>query len=346
MVRGLRVVLVTGIVVLLMASGGGVVAAGPAGSTGSTTGARTGLQCHGIDRGDVRGDAPTYTRKQLSAFRNHKRVCGGIWLPEPRRYLVPQGLAVLGRTAWVSGFRYSKGYGERPCQLVRLSLVTGKRVMFHSAIFGRVGSRPRTYCRHGGGILQRGSYLWIVEKNRLWQVDPWQKKRVLTARRVWRIKSPVRGSAIVASRKRIGLVPFATRGRPHIYWFPIKQLKKPGVFDLATRSKGRSQLGAVASTRVPTYVQGATLDARGRLYLTRSTLACGELVTPSGRRLGFVPGAEGLQFSPGRTRLYGVSESGARPYVKSRKPLTPAVSAFEWPGLARGRTPDCGFPRY
>ena len=50
-----------------------------------------------------------------------------------------------------------------------------------------------------------------------------------------------------------------------------------------------------------------------------------------------MPGAEGLQFSPGGRRLYAVSESGARPYVKSRKPLTPAVSSFEWPGLLPGQ---------
>ncbi len=338
MVRALRMVLV----VLLLGAGGGLVGAGV--STADSARGKSGLKCHGINRAAVRGDEPTYTRKQLSDFRNHKRVCGGVWLPEPRRYLVPQGLAVLGRTAWVSGFRYHQGYGERPCQLVRLSLVTGKRVQFHSAIYGRVGNRPRTYCRHGGGILQRGSYLWMVEKNKLWQVDPSVQKRVLTARRVWRIKAPVRGSAIVTTRTRIGLVPFQTRGRPYIHWFTIKQLKKPGVLDLATRGRGRSQLGAVARTRVPTYVQGATIHPGGGLYLTRSNLACGELVTPGGR-LGFVPGAEGLQFSPGRTRLYAVSESGARPYVKSRKPLTPAVSAFEWPGLGRGRAPNCGFPR-
>jgi hypothetical protein len=343
MLRGLRVVLV----VLLLGTGGGVVAAGAAPASSATVATkRSGMQCAGLDRSDVRGDEPTYTRKRLAEFRNHQRVCRGIWLPEPRRYLVPQGLAVLGRTAWVSGFRYRKGYGQRPCQLVRVSLVTGKRVQFHAAIYGRVGNRPRTYCRHGGGILQRGSYLWIVEKNKLWQVDPSKKKRVLTARRVWRIASPVRGSAIVATRKRIGLVPFQTKGRAYIHWFAIKKLKRPGVLDLGARSRGPSQLGAVARTRVPTYVQGATIDARGRLYLARSTLACGELVTPGGRRLGFVPGAEGIQFSPLGKRLYAVSESGARPYVKSRKPLTPAVSAFEWPGLVHGRKPNCGFPRY
>ncbi len=342
MLRGLRMVLV----VLLLGAGGGVVVTDATPASSVAAARKPKLQCHGLDREAVRGDEPTYTRKQLAEFRNHKRVCRGIWLPEPRRYLVPQGLAVLGRTAWVSGFRYRKGYGQRPCQLVRVSLVTGKRVQFHAAIYGRVGTRPRTYCRHGGGIMQRGSYLWIVEKNKLWQVDPSVKKRVLTARRVWRIASPARGSAIVATPKRIGLVPFRTSGRAYIHWYSFKQLKKPGVLDLGARSKGRSQLGAVARTRVPTFVQGATLDARGQLYLARSTLACGELVTPSGARLGFVPGAEGIAFSPRGMRLYAVSESGARPYVRSRKPLTPAVSAFEWPGLLRGRKPDCRFARY
>ena len=341
--RGLRTVLV----VLLLGTGGGVVVVDTAPMSSARVARPAGkVLCHGIDRKHVRGTEPTYTRKKLADHRNHKRVCRGIWLPEPRRYLVPQGLAVLGRTAWVSGFRFRKGYGERPCQLVRVSLVTGRRVAFHAAIYGRVGKRPRTYCRHGGGILKRGSYLWIVEKNKLWQVDPSPRKRVLQARRVWRIKSPVRGSAIVATRKKIGLVPFRTQGRAHIYWFSLKHLKRPGVLDLAVRDKGRKQLGATARTRVPTYVQGATLDARGRLYLARSTLACGELVTPSGRRLGFVPGAEGIQFSPLGRRLYAVSESGARPYVKSRKPLTPAVSSFEWPGLLRGRKPDCRFRAY
>jgi hypothetical protein len=341
-----RRVLRTVLVALLLGAGGGVVVA-DASAVGSTAArSKPAMRCHGVDRDEVRGTRPTYTRKQLAQYRNHQRVCRGIWLPNPRRYFVPQGLAVLGRTAWVSGFRYRKGYGQRPCQLLRVSLVNGRRVAFHTAIFGRVGPRPRTYCRHGGGILRRGAHLWIVEKNKLWKVDPNQTRRVLEATRVWRIRAPARGSAIVATRNRIGLVPFRTSGRAHIYWFSFKQLRRKGVLDLAPRSRGRAQVGAIARTRVPTLVQGATLDPRGRLYLARSSLACGELVTPGGRRLGFVPGAEGIQFSPQHRRLYAVSESGAWPYSHSRKPFTPAVSAFEWPGLVHGRAPDCGFRRY
>ena len=127
-------------------------------------------------------------------------------------------------------------------------------------------------------------------------------------------------------------MPFQTRGPAYIHWFGIKRLMRPGVLDLAVRRKGRKQLGAVARTRVPTYVQGATMAA-GRLFLARSNLACGELVTPTGRRIALVPGAEGIQFRAGDRRLWAVSESGAPPYARSRKPLT-----------ARGRQLRLGTP--
>ena len=61
-------------------------------------------------------------------------------------------------------------------------------------------------------------------------------------------RSPARGSAIVATHKRIGLVPFRTKGRAHIYWFTFKQLRKRGVTDLGARPKGSNQVGAVART--------------------------------------------------------------------------------------------------
>ena len=308
--------------------------------------ARHRAQCHGLGRSDVRGDRPTYTRKRLATFRNSRSACHGIWLPPPRRYLVPQGIAATGNTAWISGFRYRQGYGERPCQLVRVDLVTGRRLAFHPSIWGRVGQRPRTYCRHGGGIAQRGRALWVVEKNKLWLVDPDQRSRGLQARRAWRIKSPVRGSAVVATARRIGLVPYQRSGTPRVYWFDVRKLFARGVLDLAVHGRGRRQVGATRSARVPRLVQGATLGPSGRLYLTRSKLSCGELVTPGGRRLGFLPGAEGIQIQQGRRRLWAVSESGARPYVVSRKPLTPAVSSYEWPRLLRGKGADCGFARF
>ena len=358
--RGLK----TALVVLLLVTSGGMVrtdaVAPPAPNMAPTmveASARAGVfaaaltavagrgkaRCNGITHREVRGTEPVYTRKKLARFRNSDKLCHGIWLPRPRRYFVPQGFAITGRnTAWISGFRHRKGYGKRPCQLMRVGLTTGRRVDFHSAIYGRVGKRPRTYCRHGGGILERGGALWVVEKNKLWLVDPKKSTRVLNARRVWRLRSPVRGSAVVATATRIGLVPFKTSGVAHVHWFNIERLKRRGVLDLAVRSKGRKQLGAVSRTRVPTYVQGAAM-AGGRLFVARSNLACGELVTPNGRRIALVPGAEGIQFRSGNRRLWAVSESGAPPYARSRKPLTPAAASFGWARLIGGKSSKCSF---
>jgi hypothetical protein len=341
--RGLRVIFV----MLPLLASGGLVSLDAAESVSALSvqpvAAKKAPACEGIDRREVRGAQPAYTGRPLTEFRNHTRLCRAIWLPKPRRHLVPQGLAVSGRTAWISGFRHRPGFGQRPCQLVGVNLFTGKRLAFHSAIFGQVGKRPRTYCRHGGGILQRGRWLWMVESSKLWLVDITQRSDVLEARRAWRIEAPVRGSSIVARGDRLGLVPFQTKGAAHIYWFSFKALMKRGVLDLAQKGEGRTQLGAVAATRVPRLVQGATLDPSGRLYLTRSNLACGELITPWGGRVAFIPGAEGLQFSANGTRLWVVSESGARPYEKPSKPFTPAVSSFEWPRLIHGKRTACGF---
>ncbi len=337
MSRGLRVVLLPLVLGLLVT----VVAVGdlPLQSVAE----RGRFACHGVSHDEVLGPRPTYTRKRLSAFANDQRMCRAMWLPRPRKTLVPQGLSVTGRTAWVAGYLYKPGYGQRACRLLRLDLTTGARLSV-SRVVGRVGTRPSTYCRHGGGVLARGKAVWIVEKNRLWRVRPGSSPtRTLQADRVWRIQSPLRGSTVVATSKRIGLVPYQQSGPAYIHWFDFASLRRRGVLDLDTRSAGRKQLGAVARTRIPTHVQGATIGPEGRLYLSRSSLACGELVTPKGRRVAFVPGAEGISFSANGKRLWVVSESGARPYAHSRKPLTPAVSSFEWTGLARGRTTQCGF---
>ena len=347
--RGLKTALKTGLVVLLLVTSGGVVRTDAAvDSVQAKVAAQVAAKakkakCKGISHREVRGLEPTYTRKKLDRFPNSKKLCHAIWLPQPRRYFVPQGIAITGgNTAWISGFRHRKGYGQRPCQLMRVGLTTGRRVDFARSIWGRVGQRPRTYCRHGGGILQRNGLLWVTEKNKLWLVNPNQPHSWLNARRVWRLESPVRGSAVVATDKSIGLVPFQTRGPAYVHWFSIKKLMRRGVLDLAARHQGRKQLGAVARTRIPTYVQGATM-ASGKLFLARSTLSCGELVTPTRRRIALVPGVEGIQFRSGNRRLWAVSESGAYPYVRSRKPLTPGASSFGWGRLIGGKASKCQF---
>lgn len=300
------------------------------------------FHCDGVSRKQVRGDRPTYTHKKLATFANHKRMCAGWWLPRPRKRYVPQGIAVAGRTAWISGFRYTPRYGERACRLLHLGLRHGK-ALDRRGLVGHVGGRPSTYCRHGGGMAQTSdSWLWVVQKSKLWVFNRHARGRNIRATRVWRLEGPVRGSSVVFTRHRVGLVPFQVSGAPHIYWFKLRALRRPHVLDLGARHRKGVDLVAAARTRIPTYVQGAAIGPHGSLYLSRSSLACGELVTPRGR-IAFVPGAEGIQFNAAGDRLFAVSESGAVPYAHSRKPLTAAISSFEWPGLLHGKKSRCHF---
>lgn len=338
MLRGLRVVLLLVLVLLVGTLPGDAGVQRPL-----EVARKKRFECDGLAHREVVGPRPTYTRKRLADFRNDARMCRALWLPRPRRTFVPQGLALAGRSAWVTGYLYRPGYGERACRLLRVDLRTGALQSAH-AVVGRVGRRPATYCRHGGGVVALGGWLWIAEKNRLWRVRPPAGGRgTLTASRVWRIAEPVRGSTLATDGRRIGLVPYVMTGPAHLYWYDVRALQRTSVLDLARRGAGRHQLGAVAQTRVPTHVQGATVGPDGRLYLTRSSLACGELVQPGRRGVAFVPGAEGIAFNTRGTRLWAVSESGAAPFARSRKPLTPALSGFEWPGLARGRRAECRF---
>ena len=348
-IRGYRGAMVTRSLGLLLVAAlattlvPGVSTAGRGQAT-SVAAARATFRCHGIEHRDVEGPRPTYTRKTLARFRNDRRVCRATWLPRPRKRLVPQGLSVSGRTGWVAGYQYSPGFGSRPCSLMKVDLTTGQLRAYASTVVGAVGKRKPTYCRHGGGVAAWGRLLWVVEKNKLWLVDPAEVSGgAVRARRVWRLSSPVRGSSVLVSGTRIGLVPFQKTGRAHLHWFEIRDVMRRRVLTLGRRADGRTQLGAAARTRIPTLVQGATVGPDGGLYLTRSNLACGELVVPGGRRIGFVPGAEGIGFRADGKALWVASESGARPFAHSRKPLTPAVSSFEWPGLLRGRSTTCDF---
>ena len=65
------------------------------------------------------------------------------------------------------------------------------------------------------------------------------------------------------------------------------------------------------------------------------------LVTPGGRRIPFLPGAEGLGFDDDG-RLWVVSESGSRPYQRmGGRPDVPTLSRFDLSRLVRNVEADC-----
>ena len=239
----------------------------PLGSRGRASAARKPrFECHGVDRGDIRGVDPTYTRKSLADFRNHKRLCGGLWLPDAAPLLRAAGPGDHGQHRLAQ--RLPLPQGVRRATLPAASDQPAHR---QAAGLPRRDLRPgRPAAAHllppRRGHPPARLYLWIVEKNKLWQVDPSSGSNVLNARRVWRIKAPARGSAIVATEEahRPGAVRDARSAA--IYWFTLQAAaSSPASSTSARRARGASQVGAVAThPGAPPYVQGATLDRRGR----------------------------------------------------------------------------------
>ena len=225
---------------------------------------------------------------------------------------------------------------------MRVGLTTGRRVDFHRAIYGRVGQRPRTYCRHGGGILANaagavGCGEEQAVAGRPEEVRQRAERPPGLAAEVTRPglcrgrdREPDRAGAVQDERRR-------TRA--------LVQHQAP---EAARRARPRrTQPGQEAARRG---VPDPRPDLRagrgdGRRPALRGAVQPGlwRLVTPNGRRIALVPGAEGIQFRAGDRRLWAVSESGAPPYARSRKPLTPAVASFGWPRLIDGKPSKCRF---
>ena len=130
-------------------------------------------------------------------------------------------------------------------------------------------------------------------------------------------------------------------------WFRYRDVLAAGVGDLV--AGGRTGPARAAPARTSATIRRVQGVARGRgrgvtpgLWSTSSTSSCGMLVTPGGRRIAFVPGAEEVAFD-GRGRLWVVSESGARNYQRDGRPLVPMLSRVDVRQLAAGADADCGW---
>ncbi len=310
----------------------GVLASGctPDGASGSPS-ASVGPEepalegCGPVAYDDVVGRAPSYLDGPLDAFPNDHAACVGVWLPETRTDFVPQGLAVRGRTAWVSGYDHGR-VGYKYCRVMRVDLRTGERLAQQARVDGRIGLRAPVGCRHGGGLAMDEHGLWLAEKRRLWLLDP----STLETVRAWAVVLPVWGSFVVSDDDgRLGLGGFAEERPTTMHWFDPADLLAPGVVAVTPSL-------AVDEQSVPARGQGAfhaDLDRPGaeggRVWFVRSTTRCGMLDGGPRHHLGFLPGAEGAAAVQG-DRLWVLSESTAAPYVRQGgRPVVPQIVRFD-----------------
>ncbi len=335
--------LATLILALLCVAAATVSCTATAGDAAGRPDAASRSGCPGVHFDDVRGPVPSYAGTRLARFANDQAMCRGLWLPTADRWFVPQGLALDGGTAWVSGYRWRRAYGDRPCRLLHVDLATGRLLASTDRLTGSVGERGPTFCRHGGALSLDRHGLWVSEADRLWLVDPARVGHGDPVLRVWRTEHPVKGSAILdGSAGGLALVSFVDGGPGRTRWYSYRDLLADGVTTLVAGPARRpTQAGPRRTTSAVRRVQGVTRTPSG-VWSTSSVTTCGMLLTPGGRRIAFAPGAEDLELD-GRGRLWAVLESGARNYQRDGRPLVPMLAQFDVRTLLDGQPETCSW---
>ena len=281
----------------------------------------------------MRGQPPSYLRHELDRFPNDHSLCDGWWVRADEEF-VPQSLAVDGRTAWVSGYDGGGPRGTLLCRVLRIDLRSGEVLDEVGPVSGSVGGRPEVNCRHGGGLASTDEGLWLAEGQRLWLLDP----QTLDVVRVWGLADPLRGSfAVINGQGRLGLGEFKFERVGRLDWFDPAALVAGDVVDL-------DPAHALRHIRVPPMAQGAVWADLGPgpagVWFVTSNTRCGVLAGPRGRRLGFLPGAEGTVLRG--DRLWTVSESAARPYQEAGdRPVVPMLAWFELGDVGQWEPATC-----
>lgn len=257
----------------------------------------------------------------------------------PDRQFVPQGLALVGDgTAYLTGYHYHPEPGHRECQVARVDLGSGKVLDWNGMLWGDVPGVGRQFCRHGGGVALTAHGLWVAGAERLWLLDT-DALSGEPVRRVWVVDETIRASTVAADDDELVIGVFREHRRGWALRFRYDELLAPGAARLDAQPGGAG-VEPSRRRRTKSHVQGLALGEHGT-WLARSTSFCGELVTPRGRRLRFLPGAEGLGFDPAG-RIVVVSESGSRPYQRmGGRPDVPTLAVIEPSRLDRSQDGSC-----
>jgi outer membrane protein assembly factor BamB len=254
------------------------------------------------------GTPPTYTDKKLGVLAavplpNEGAFLRRIWMPGLDDGFVPQGLTVVDEAVYVAAYKSVEGAGRGPCRLFRLDVGNGE-------VTGTLDLPVR--CGHAGGAA-RGTpgHLWVADTQDLFEVqlDRPASAGIGKVVRHIRLTGQVRGSFAAGTGDALWLGTYQTFGEPRLYRFPLAKLK-PEI----------NEQDADASVVVPQRAQGAAFDAKGQLWVTRSSGSFGELVRLDQKtgaehaRFALPAGIEDISFDA-KGRLWTVSEAGSQRWL-------------------------------
>ena len=254
------------------------------------------------------GTPPTYTDKKLGLMPdgplpNEVAILRRIWMPGLDEGFVPQGLTVVDDAVYVAAYKSVENAGRGPCRLYRLDTASGQ-------VAGVLDLPAR--CGHAGGAA-RGApgHLWVADTRDIFeiQLDVPASKGIGKVVRHIRLTGQVKGSFAAGTGDALWLGTYETFGEPRLHRFPLAKLKSE-----------LNEQDADASVIVPQRAQGAAFDAKGQLWVTRSSGSFGELVRLDQKtgevlaRHALPAGTEDIGFDS-KGHLWTVSEAGSKRWL-------------------------------
>ncbi len=257
---------------------------------------------------DLLGTPPTYTDKKpgvlpAGPLPNEEAILRRIWMPGLDESFVPQGLTVLDDSVYVAAYKSVENAGRGPCRLYRLDTQSGK-------VMGVLDLPAQ--CGHAGGVATGAPHhLWVADTRDIFEVrlDAPASAAIGKVVRHIKLAGQVKGSFAAGTGDALWLGTYETFGEPRIYRFPLAKLKDR-----------INEQDADASLVVPQRAQGAAFDAKGQLWITRSSGSFGELVkldVQSGAvlaRYAMPAGTEDIGFDA-KGHLWTVSEAGSKRWL-------------------------------
>jgi sugar lactone lactonase YvrE len=288
------------------------------------------LATRGIDAPDgaVLGTRPTYGPALTAAVPNLAAIDRMIWMPGLDSGWDPQGLAEAEGSLLLSAYRSDRFDKYRgPCRVFRLDPASGRET-------GHVDVPPP--CGHAGGLAYGGDgRLYIADTRTLFAVGLDEAfSAAAPAFRSFPFGHDLGGGFAASGRGAVWIGTYSEERSGRIFEFRTATLA-----GLGDGEPLRTKLAATEFA-VPSYAQGAAVDASGSLWIARGDLAWGyleKLDPATGRRQARYPvpgGIQGIAFDR-QGRLWAVSEAGSR-HLPLRYPFFPLVFRIDPARLRSG----------
>jgi sugar lactone lactonase YvrE len=273
----------------------------------------------------ILGAKPGYGPVTVSAVSNEAAITRHIWMPGLDEGYDPQGLAVAGDDILVAAYRSESADIHRgPCRVFRVDATTGSPT-------GQF--EVPAPCGHAGGLATAANgRLYVADTHNLFATNLAGAFGGESRLRVIPLGAGLTGGLAASGGDSIWLGTYREDGPGRLYRFSIEALEH------LPEGSALSASDAAMQIAIPSYAQGAAIDAAGHLWVVRSDLRWGELDrldTASGkveRDYPAAPGVEGLAFDAAG-RLWAVSEAGARHYYEGWRalvlPFYPLIFAID-----------------